>query len=90
MLISFTHVQEQGLTAFNSIWVFTLIAMEAVKTYKSNPTFMISTYQIPTWITPMVLLLFVSVLVPNTSLLGHLCGLAFGYGCKFSSPLDTN
>lgn len=66
----------------NSIWVFTLIAMEAVKTYKSNPYFMLGTTQIPTWITPIVMVLFVSFLIPNTSFLGHVCGLAFGYGCK--------
>ena len=69
---------------WNSIWVFTLIAMEAVKTYRTNPNFMIGTTAIPTWITPFVLVLFVSALVPNTSFLGHLCGLAFGYGCKLS------
>lgn len=68
----------------NSIWVFTLIAVEAVKTYKSNPYFALGTTQIPTWVTPIILLLLVSFIVPNTSLLGHLCGLAFGYGCKLS------
>jgi len=70
-----------------SIWVFTLIAMEAVKTYRTNPYFEIGTTKIPTWITPLVLVLFVSFLIPNTSFLGHVCGLAFGYGCKrLSSP----
>jgi len=58
--------------------------MEAVKTYKSNPHFQLGTTQIPTWITPLVMVLFVSFLIPNTSFLGHVCGLAFGYGCKFS------
>ncbi|KAG4439555.1 hypothetical protein IFR05_004954 [Cadophora sp. M221] len=88
---------ERGLFHMNttilgaSIWVFTLIAMEAVKTYKSNPYFMLGTTQIPTWITPFVMVLFVSVLVPNTSFLGHVCGLAFGYGwglgyLKFLAP----
>ncbi|CAL3971688.1 unnamed protein product [Diplocarpon coronariae] len=75
----------------SSIWVFTLLAMEAVKTYKSNPYFMLGTTQIPTWTTPLVMILFVSVLVPNTSFLGHICGLAFGYGwglgyLKFLAP----
>jgi hypothetical protein len=75
----------KGLTnSWNSIWVFTLIAMEAVKTYRTNPNFMIGTTAIPTWITPFVLVLCVSALVPNTSFLGHLCGLAFGYGCMLS------
>ena len=68
-----------------SIWVFTLLAMEAIKTYKSNPFFMLGTNKIPTWTTPLVLVLFVSFLVPNTSFLGHVCGLAFGYGCMNSS-----
>ena len=65
-----------------SIWVFTLLAMEAVKTYKTNPFFVLGDIKIPTWITPLVLVLFVSVMVPNTSFLGHICGLLFGYGCK--------
>jgi glycosylphosphatidylinositol transamidase len=56
--------------------------MEAVKTYKTNPNFVIGTTQIPTWITPIVMVLFVSFLIPHTSFLGHVCGLAFGYGCK--------
>ncbi|CZT53241.1 related to GPI-anchor transamidase GAA1 [Rhynchosporium secalis] len=88
---------ERGVLRMNttilgaSIWVFTLVAMEAVKTYKSNPYFMLGTTQIPTWITPFVMVLFVSVLVPNTSFLGHVCGLAFGYGwglgyLKFLAP----
>jgi len=67
---------------WTSIWVFTLLAMEAVKTYKTNPNFLLGTTQIPTWITPLVMVLFVSFLIPNTSFLGHICGLAFGYGCK--------
>jgi glycosylphosphatidylinositol transamidase len=66
-----------------SIWVFTLLAMEAVKTYKTNPFFLLGDIKIPTWTTPLVLVIFVSVLIPNTSFLGHLCGLLFGYGCKF-------
>lgn len=66
-----------------SIWVFTLLAVEAVKTYRSNPYFMLGDTKIPTWITPLVLVLFVSVLVPNTSFLGHVCGVVFGYGCMF-------
>jgi glycosylphosphatidylinositol transamidase len=70
----------------SSIWVFTLVAVEAVKTYKTNPYFMLGTTQIPTWITPFVLVLFVSFLIPNTSFLGHCCGLAFGYGCKLEVP----
>ena len=64
--------------------------MEAVKTYKTNPFFMLGDVKIPTWITPLVLVVFVSVLVPNTSLLGHLCGLLFGYGCNLPLPISSN
>ncbi|KAI6249969.1 hypothetical protein HI914_01408 [Erysiphe necator] len=66
-----------------SIWVFTLLGMEAVKTHRINPYFMIGTTPIPTLITPIILALFISVMVANTSFLGHLCGLAFGYGWGF-------
>lgn len=76
---------------YDSIWVFTLLAMEAVKTYKTNPYFLLGDFKIPTYITPMVMVVFVSVLIPNTSFLGHMCGLAFGYGwglgyLKFLAP----
>jgi hypothetical protein len=59
-----------------------LLAMEAIKTYKTNPYFSIGDTKIPTWTTPLILLVFVTVLVPHTSFLGHLCGLAVGYLCK--------
>jgi len=62
-----------------SVWVFTLLGAEAIKTYRTNPNFVIGTTQIPTWTTPLVLAIFTSVLVPNTSFLGHLSGLAVGY-----------
>lgn len=62
-----------------SIWVFLLLANEAMKTYKANPHFSIGPYKIPTWSTPLFLILVISVLIPNTSLLGHLCGAAIGY-----------
>ncbi|KAG9229853.1 hypothetical protein BJ875DRAFT_473790 [Amylocarpus encephaloides] len=88
---------ERGLLHMNtailgsSIWVFTLLAVEAVKAYRSNPSFQIGTVKVPTWTTPLVVVVFTSVLVPNTSFLGHLCGLAFGYGwglgyLKFLAP----
>ncbi|KAH8819566.1 hypothetical protein F5884DRAFT_718010 [Xylogone sp. PMI_703] len=66
-----------------SIWVFILLAIEGVKTYRSNPTFSLGTVRIPTWITPLITVLFVSFLVPNTSFLGHSCGLLVGYGWGF-------
>jgi len=66
----------------DSIWVFTLLAIEAMKTYRSNPFFEIAGTKIPTWVTPLGAVLVVWILIPNTSFLGHICGLAFGYGCE--------
>jgi len=62
-----------------SIWIFLLLGAEAIKTYRSNPYLEIHTYKIPTWISPLVIIILTAVLVPNTSFLGHLCGVAIGY-----------
>ncbi|KLU92573.1 rhomboid protein 2 [Magnaporthiopsis poae ATCC 64411] len=74
-----------------SIWVFLLLGMEAIRTYRTNPHLVIATHHVPTWTTPLALCLVISALVPNTSLLGHLCGLGVGYlgglgYLKFLSP----
>jgi hypothetical protein len=39
----------------------------------------IGPYKIPTWTTPLILILVISFLVPNTSFLGHICGAGLGY-----------
>ncbi|KAL8658946.1 MAG: hypothetical protein Q9226_000684 [Calogaya cf. arnoldii] len=62
-----------------SIWVFVLLGVEGIKAYKTNPHFAISTYRIPTWTTPLVVLLFTTALIPNTSSLGHLGSVGVGY-----------
>ncbi|EAT80413.2 hypothetical protein SNOG_12001 [Parastagonospora nodorum SN15] len=36
-------------------------------------------YKIPTWTTPLILALVTSFIVPNVSLIGHLCGAGIGY-----------
>ncbi|KAK4194982.1 rhomboid protein 2 [Triangularia verruculosa] len=74
-----------------SMWVFLLLAVEAIKTYKVNPRFVIGTYSIPTWTTPIGLLFAMAVLVPSSSFLGHAAGLVVGYGAglgyvKFLAP----
>ncbi|KAG5951725.1 putative rhomboid protease [Claviceps humidiphila] len=74
-----------------SVWVFLLLGIEAIRTYKSNPHITIGTYHIPTWTTPLFMMFVIAVLMPNTSLLGHLCGVAVGYVCglgylKFIAP----
>lgn len=69
-----------------SMWVFLLLGMEAIRTYKTNPYFTISTYNIPTWITPLLLVVVTAALLPSSSFLGHLAGLLVGYGCKRFNP----
>jgi hypothetical protein len=67
------------------MWVFTLLAMESIQTYKTNPHFVVGTVHIPTWTTPLIMCMVVRALVPGTSLLGHLCGIAIGYVGKSHS-----
>lgn len=67
-----------------SVWFFLLLGMEAIRTYKTNPHFTIATYNIPTWITPLFLVVVTSALVPSASLLGHVSGLVVGYFCTSS------
>ncbi|KAK3690031.1 hypothetical protein B0T22DRAFT_375671 [Podospora appendiculata] len=62
-----------------SIWVFLLLGVEAIRTYKANPYFVVSTYSIPTWTSPLAVVLVTYALVPSSSMLGHLCGLGVGY-----------
>jgi len=62
-----------------SIWVFMLLANEAIKTYRANPYFELSTLKIPTWTTPLILNVFIAFIVPRSSFTGHMCGLAIGY-----------
>lgn len=76
-----------------SVWVFLLLAVEAMRTHRTNPYFAIGPYNIPTWTTPLITAAVVSALAPGNavSLLGHLCALAVGYVCglgylKWLSP----
>ncbi|KAK5113542.1 hypothetical protein LTR62_003411 [Meristemomyces frigidus] len=62
-----------------SVWVFLLLASESIKTYRTNPYFEIADLKIPTWVTPVAIILVINFLVPHTSLLGHLCGAVVGY-----------
>lgn len=70
------------LTPHHSVWVFLLLGVEAIRTYKANPFLTIATWQIPTWTMPLVMVVVVSALIPGTSLIGHVCSLAVGYLCK--------
>jgi membrane associated rhomboid family serine protease len=76
-----------------SIWVFLLLGVEAIQTFRANPKFNIGSYFIPTWTTPLMLLLVVEALMPSSSFLGHICGLVVGYAwglgyIRFLAPPD--
>ncbi|KAL1988387.1 hypothetical protein VTN96DRAFT_10070 [Rasamsonia emersonii] len=62
-----------------SVWVFLLLGSEAIKTFRANPYFLVGTYKIPTWTTPLFLSFVVSVLLSNTSFVGHVCAIVVGY-----------
>ena len=64
------------------MWVFILLGVEAIRTYKTNPHLVIGTHNIPTWISPLVMVVVVKALMPNSSFFGHLSGVATGYLCK--------
>ncbi|KAK4240745.1 rhomboid protein 2 [Achaetomium macrosporum] len=64
-----------------SIWFFLLAGIEAIRTYRANPRLVIAGQSIPTWTTPLAILLAIAVLVPSSSGFGHLCGLVVGYMC---------
>ncbi len=79
----------------NSVWVFLLLSAEVMKQHKTNPNFRyarsrpaletlltlysVGPYKIPTWTTPLILVIVTSILVPNVSFIGHLCGAGIGY-----------
>ncbi|KAF8541956.1 rhomboid protein 2 [Trichophaea hybrida] len=62
-----------------SALVFTLLAVEAVKTCGFQPYYRIVGWEIPTWTTPIFWMVFASFLWPASSALGHFCGLVVGY-----------
>lgn len=64
------------------MWIFLLLGVEAIRTYKTNPYLVIGTHNIPTWISPLVMVVVVKALVPSSSFFGHLSGVATGYLCK--------
>lgn len=75
-----------------SALVFTLLAIEAVKTAGFQPHYNIIGYEIPTWYTPIFWMVLVSFLMPGSSLLGHFCGLIIGYAyaCRYLRLLEPS
>ena len=63
-----------------SVWVFLLLSNEAIKLWRANPFFdLAGLAQMPTWITPLILVVLTNILIPYTSFWGHLAGCAVGY-----------
>ncbi|KAL7923146.1 hypothetical protein ACQKWADRAFT_290091 [Trichoderma austrokoningii] len=79
LLIEIIVLRANNAVMGASMWIFLLLGMEAIRTYKSNPYLVIGTYQLPTWTTPLLMIVVVAALIPSTSLLGHLCGVGVGY-----------
>jgi hypothetical protein len=70
-----------------SIWGFLLIGSEAIRRHKISPYLVIREQPtIPTWTVPIALLLVAAVLMPSSSVLGHVCGLGVGYICMPPTP----
>lgn len=67
-----------------SVWGFLLIGSEAIRQNKTTPYLIIRGQPtIPTWTAPLALTFVAAVLMPGSSFLGHLCGLAVGYVCMY-------
>lgn len=82
----------QGADGYSddSIWGFLLLGVEAIRHHKTSPYVIISGQPtIPTWSAPIVMVLLAAVLLPGSSALGHLCGLAIGYICRHPFPTLT-
>ena len=74
--------------------MFLLLGVEAIRTYRVNPNFIVASIPVPTWTTPLFFVFVVAALFPHTSMPGHLFGLAVGYLCglgylKFLSPPES-
>jgi hypothetical protein len=62
-----------------SLWVFLLLSWESIRTFQTNPYIIIGSTRVPTWTTPLVMVVIVAALIPRTSTTGHLCAVAVGY-----------
>lgn len=67
-----------------SAWVFSFAGFFAYQESLIKPTYTISpSYHLPTIATPLVPILIIAILVPGSSLIGHLFGLASGYALAY-------
>ena len=66
-----------------SVWIYLLLACEAIKTYRANPSFKLGPYAIPTYLYPLPLLVISHFLLPlsltTDSIILNLCSCGIGY-----------
>lgn len=65
-----------------SVWTFLLVGLETAHNRKTNPHLALGPYRVPTWALLLLVIFCTEALIPNTSLVGHMCGAAVGYICK--------
>ncbi|KAI9684020.1 MAG: putative rhomboid protease [Bathelium mastoideum] len=79
-----THLSTTTTVCGSSIWIFLLLSSTAYTTSRTHPHFALPitspALQFPVWASPLCLALLIWIFVPGTSLLGHLCGCAVGFG----------
>jgi membrane associated rhomboid family serine protease len=66
-----------------SMWIFILLSSRFVHMAQATPHITLITYNIPTLAIPLLFVLLTAILVPHTSLLGHVLGVATGYAWGF-------
>jgi len=78
-----------------SVWCFLLFSAFLYQTSKSTPHISIPStpYKLPILAIPFILIIIVAIIVPYTSILGHICGCIIGFGwgsglLKFLKPPD--
>lgn len=64
-------------------WIFLLLSARIVHTAQATPHITLITWRIPTLTAPIFFIALTALLVPHTSLLGHLLGVALGYAWGF-------
>ncbi|KAL2268126.1 hypothetical protein VTJ83DRAFT_2972 [Remersonia thermophila] len=63
-----------------SVWGFLIFGIEALQRNRSTPHLVVYGQRtIPTWATPLAMVVVVAFLMPGSSALGHLCGVVVGY-----------
>jgi glycosylphosphatidylinositol transamidase len=65
-----------------SVWALLLFSSSIFQASRTTPDISIpsTTYRLPTLAIPFVLILLTALLVPHTSILGHICGMVMGFG----------